>query len=208
MALTPHLPDVKPSHTAPRLRPRPSPQRSGSEPCPARSGPASRAPTPLSVRSPSAPRAAALRQPPAVPMATRWRPRYSALRRGCSRFPDCEGRHRRHLHPRVLAVRAVPGAAGARGACADEQTREQDGSMPHTSPAPRHSAVFSTRPAVRAGGRPCLRFSTRQASGKRHVCPLLLAVQSNSSGKDGRSEERRVGKECLRLCRSRWSPYH
>jgi chaperonin GroEL len=30
--------------------------------------------------------------------------------------------------------------------------------------------------------------------------------------KDGvsvaRSEERRVGKECRRLCRSRWSPYH
>ena len=26
--------------------------------------------------------------------------------------------------------------------------------------------------------------------------------------KEGRSEERRVGKECLRLCRSRWSPYH
>ena len=25
---------------------------------------------------------------------------------------------------------------------------------------------------------------------------------------NGRSEERRVGKECLRLCRSRWSPYH
>ena len=26
--------------------------------------------------------------------------------------------------------------------------------------------------------------------------------------KNYRSEERRVGKECLRLCRSRWSPYH
>ena len=26
--------------------------------------------------------------------------------------------------------------------------------------------------------------------------------------RDARSEERRVGKECLRLCRSRWSPYH
>ena len=25
---------------------------------------------------------------------------------------------------------------------------------------------------------------------------------------DGRSEERRVGKECLCWCRSRWSPYH
>jgi hypothetical protein len=27
-------------------------------------------------------------------------------------------------------------------------------------------------------------------------------------GAKGRSEERRVGKECRRLCRSRWSPYH
>src|SRR3546814_6384088 len=25
---------------------------------------------------------------------------------------------------------------------------------------------------------------------------------------EGRSEERRVGKECVRTCRSRWSPYH
>ena len=31
--------------------------------------------------------------------------------------------------------------------------------------------------------------------------PLLAATRE-------RSEERRVGKECLRLCRSRWSPYH
>ena len=29
--------------------------------------------------------------------------------------------------------------------------------------------------------------------------PMLLAI---------RSEERRVGKECEDLCRSRWSPYH
>jgi hypothetical protein len=28
------------------------------------------------------------------------------------------------------------------------------------------------------------------------------------SDSPGRSEERRVGKECRRLCRSRWSPYH
>src|SRR3546814_20781237 len=25
--------------------------------------------------------------------------------------------------------------------------------------------------------------------------------------RDGRSEERRAGEECVRLCRSRWSPY-
>jgi hypothetical protein len=30
----------------------------------------------------------------------------------------------------------------------------------------------------------------------------------NSYGSMTRSEERRVGKECRRLCRSRWSPYH
>ena len=29
-----------------------------------------------------------------------------------------------------------------------------------------------------------------------------------AAGYTPRSEERRVGKECLRLCRSRWSPYH
>src|SRR3546814_18824965 len=27
-------------------------------------------------------------------------------------------------------------------------------------------------------------------------------------GADDRSEERRVGKECVSTCRSRWSPYH
>ena len=32
-------------------------------------------------------------------------------------------------------------------------------------------------------------------------CDVIINIQ-------GRSEERRVGKECLRLCRSRWSPYH
>ena len=35
-----------------------------------------------------------------------------------------------------------------------------------------------------------------------HYSPAILALNA------GRSEERRVGKECLRLCRSRWSPYH
>ena len=28
------------------------------------------------------------------------------------------------------------------------------------------------------------------------------------TGHAGRSEERRVGKECCLVCRSRWSPYH
>src|SRR3546814_2140364 len=32
--------------------------------------------------------------------------------------------------------------------------------------------------------------------------------QDQHTSVTGRSEERRVGKECVRTCRSRWSPYH
>ena len=43
--------------------------------------------------------------------------------------------------------------------------------------------------------------------------PKRIVILDNLYGEildplDIRSEERRVGKECLRLCRSRWSPYH
>src|SRR3546814_9813376 len=36
--------------------------------------------------------------------------------------------------------------------------------------------------------------------GARHTAQALQQM--------GRSEERRVGKECVSTCRSRWSPYH
>ena len=38
------------------------------------------------------------------------------------------------------------------------------------------------------------------------IKPMDYAIFQNKGYQ--RSEERRVGKECLRLCRSRWSPYH
>ena len=38
--------------------------------------------------------------------------------------------------------------------------------------------------------------------------PLLGTVIVENQGGAGRSEERRVGKECQSTCRSRWSPYH
>ena len=37
---------------------------------------------------------------------------------------------------------------------------------------------------------------------------VLLALPHGKSAEIERSEERRVGKECVSLCRSRWSPYH
>src|SRR3546814_17305872 len=37
---------------------------------------------------------------------------------------------------------------------------------------------------------------------------LRVALDVGRRGKAGRSEERRVGKECVRTCKSRWAPYH
>ena len=37
---------------------------------------------------------------------------------------------------------------------------------------------------------------------------LLVALREHAPREVARSEERRVGKECLTQCRSRWSPYH
>ena len=39
-------------------------------------------------------------------------------------------------------------------------------------------------------------------------CPIEATVSHESLWYLGRSEERRVGKECTSWCRSRWSPYH
>ena len=44
-----------------------------------------------------------------------------------------------------------------------------------------------------------------------HLRHLMLALEKPAAGRGtdlARSEERRVGKECGVLCRSRWSPYH
>ena len=39
------------------------------------------------------------------------------------------------------------------------------------------------------------------------ISPQSIVCVSNEQ-KETRSEERRVGKECASMCRSRWSPYH
>src|SRR3546814_21032166 len=38
--------------------------------------------------------------------------------------------------------------------------------------------------------------------------PSRFASEVEVTDPDTRSEERRVGKECVSTCRSRWSPYH
>src|SRR3546814_18279928 len=66
-----------------------------------------------------------------------------------------------------------------------------------------HSYKKSTIPLVRINGRysPPRQFTIRR-SFVRSV--FLLFIQEYHV----RSEERRVGKECVSTCRYRWSPYH
>src|SRR3546814_4491363 len=42
----------------------------------------------------------------------------------------------------------------------------------------------------------------------RRVAVSATAFPATAGGEQQRSEERRVGKECVSTCRSRWSPYH
>src|SRR3546814_7892698 len=51
-----------------------------------------------------------------------------------------------------------------------------------------------------------LQLSIR-AKDEADVAQVMDEYQATASS-SGRSEERRVGKECVSTCRSRWSPYH
>src|SRR3546814_1059388 len=50
----------------------------------------------------------------------------------------------------------------------------------------------------------CRRRCNRSTAPTRPITPRRSAISRVSP----RSEERRVGKECVSTCRSRWSPYH
>src|SRR3546814_14293100 len=62
-----------------------------------------------------------------------------------------------------------------------------------------HWCTFVRRTPVFALG------AARRAHG---CCPAAARACSRRSAISTRSEERRVGKECVSTCRSRWSPYH
>src|SRR3546814_11523084 len=63
------------------------------------------------------------------------------------------------------------------------------------------------RPRRRAATEMSL-VSTLMPAGPVNARMIGKNAQVASSGASSRSEERRVGKECVSTCRSRWSPYH
>src|SRR3546814_11081279 len=83
---------------------------------------------------------------------------------------------------------------------------------PKAAPAPAPTAVFPPWDiwdgCVMFAHPPNMPATARQATawlvriGNFILCSFFLLGQRQ------RSEERRVGKECVSTCRSRWSPYH
>src|SRR3546814_1420075 len=69
---------------------------------------------------------------------------------------------------------------------------------------------ISARPAIGAAAldRVTRLLDLQDTAASRPMTQMLLRVENASGGTDNRSEERRVGKECVSTCRSRWSPYH
>src|SRR3546814_14600179 len=86
----------------------------------------------------------------------------------------------------VLLVAAASSAAAA---------------APHYQAEIRRTAYGS--PHIRAQDEASLGFGMGYAYAQDNLCMLADEMVTVN-----RSEERRVGKECVSTCRSRWSPYH
>src|SRR3546814_20209368 len=74
---------------------------------------------------------------------------------------------------------------------------QQDVFLAHARFPESGTAGSSTKKVLPAPGSDCAQ--TR---------PPWRSATQRTMARPRRSEERRVGKECVRTCRSRWSPYH
>src|SRR3546814_20691861 len=63
-------------------------------------------------------------------------------------------------------------------------------------------------PAIRQEAAPANRIAPERRKDRVRLIVPPVHVRGSSGERAARSEERRVGKECVRTCRTRWSPYH
>src|SRR3546814_11433186 len=77
-------------------------------------------------------------------------------------------------------------------------------------------AAWAVRGSIAVAGQPPVDFCKQIRKAQGHdMCSAVLHfldgrrdLFEGCSALQDRSEERRVGKECVSTCRSRWSPYH
>ena len=92
----------------------------------------------------------------------------------------------------------------------DGKRRERNGRCDPPPPPSRRAASgprWCGKPQLKWRPANCLKFAHTSGPRALHLRPSP-PVGRVTPRTGTRSEERRVGKECLRLCRSRWSPYH
>src|SRR3546814_12999018 len=72
---------------------------------------------------------------------------------------------------------------------------------------PHLASARARKETMKAKKTPAKKVVKPKAAAK-PVAKKSAAAKKPAPSKGGRSEERRVGKECVSTCRSRWSPYH
>src|SRR3546814_13462141 len=96
--------------------------------------------------------------------------------------------------------RRLPAQGRGRPLCEGDRDRCH---VSRSAPFQAPHALSGSGTTIRArGGLPASLPLTRPASA------ILSYSWRRPDRPDARSEERRVGKECVRTCRSRWSPYY
>src|SRR3546814_21070601 len=78
---------------------------------------------------------------------------------------------------------------------------------PQTNEAGRSSAFIAAMLWLADRGLPP-RFQCLEIGSSAGINLMIDRYHYDLGGMQVRSEERRVGKECVSTCRSRWSPYH
>src|SRR3546814_12824053 len=76
-----------------------------------------------------------------------------------------------------------------------------------TTRYPAFSSIRTTSSALVPNSRNKGSESSDKMTG-RNLLSVSIAPRKTKPSAPSRSEERRVGKECVSTCRSRWSPYH
>src|SRR3546814_13929977 len=79
---------------------------------------------------------------------------------------------------------------------------------PQKSAAQRSAAGSSARKPAAAAQPTLLSGGNPQIAKGYGDAPVQAYIAAMPGWKSNRSEERRVGKECVSTCRYRWSPYH
>src|SRR3546814_18121017 len=116
------------------------------------------------------------------------------------------------LFPTTTLFRSLPAAVRlghhlyAVGECQQlSDSRPYQGLIVHQTDADHVVASLSFEPWRPAHGMPAVQDAPSTAAPHAGATPLT-SPQPVASAR--RSAERRVGKECVSACRSRWSPYH